>query len=158
MILSRTKSLTSLLRHYELTSENASYFLTNQSKTKTFIDLKVTRNPKTTKIAHDLILMRFLRILLMRSRQKVMTSSALIDSCQVNEIPAYFIHEIKTKGCDVIGVYVFLRKLMRFLRKKEVNFIPPLITYLYPTKYWKTGAHQMNWGGLNKFNIVAALS
>ena len=49
MILSRTKSLTFLLRHYELTNENVSNFLTNQSKTKTFIDLKVTRNPKPTK-------------------------------------------------------------------------------------------------------------
>ena len=37
---------------------------------------------------------------------------------QVNEIPAHFIHEIKTKGYDVIGVIVFLRTLMRILRKK----------------------------------------
>ena len=37
---------------------------------------------------------------------------------QVNEIPAHFIHEIKTKGYDVIGVNVFLRTLMRILRKK----------------------------------------
>ena len=42
-------SLTLLLKHYELTNETVSYFLTNQSKTKTFIDLKVTRNPKPTK-------------------------------------------------------------------------------------------------------------
>ena len=41
-------SLTLLLRNYELTSENV-YFLTNQSKTKTFIDLKITRKPKPTK-------------------------------------------------------------------------------------------------------------
>ena len=34
------------------------------------------------------------------------------------EIPAHFIHEIKTKGYDVIGVRVFLRKLMKFQRKK----------------------------------------
>ena len=40
--------LTLLLRHYELTNENVSYFLTNQSKTKTFIDLKVNRKPKPT--------------------------------------------------------------------------------------------------------------
>ena len=103
MILSRTKSLTFLLRHYELTNENVSYFLTNQSKTKTFIDLKVTRNPKTTKNSTRPYL---------------------------NEIPAHFTYEIKTRGYDVIGVNVFLRKLMRFLRKKEVNFIPPLSTYL----------------------------
>ena len=38
---------------------------------------------------------------------------------QVNEIPQQFIHEIKTKGYDVIGVNVFLRTLMRILRKKE---------------------------------------
>ena len=34
------------------------------------------------------------------------------------EIPAHFIHEIKTKGYDVIGVKAFLRKLMKFHRKK----------------------------------------
>ena len=42
-------SLTLLLRHYELTNENVSYFLTNQLKMKTFIDLKVGRKPKPTK-------------------------------------------------------------------------------------------------------------
>ena len=94
MILSRTKRLTFLLRHYELTNENVSFFLTNQSKTKTFIDLKVTRNPKPTKIAYDLILMKFHRKLMryhsslfMRSRQKVMTSATLIYSPHLNEIP-----------------------------------------------------------------------
>ena len=70
-------SLTLLLRHYELTNENYTYFLTNQSKTKTFIDLKVTRNPKPTKNSTRPYL---------------------------NEIPAHFTHEIKTKGYDVIGV------------------------------------------------------
>ena len=51
-------SLTLLLRHYELTNKNVSYFLTNQSKTKTFIDLKVTRNPLTSSYLngmHDVI-------------------------------------------------------------------------------------------------------
>ena len=38
---------------------------------------------------------------------------------QVNEIPQHFIHEIKTKGYDVIGVNLFLPKLMRFLPRKE---------------------------------------
>ena len=38
---------------------------------------------------------------------------------QVNEIPAHFIHEIKTKGYDVIGVNLFLPTLMRILLKKE---------------------------------------
>ena len=42
-------SLTILLRHYELTNENVSYFLIDQSKTKTFIDLIVTRKPYPTK-------------------------------------------------------------------------------------------------------------
>ena len=31
-----------------------------------------------------------------------MTSTALMYSPQVNEIPPHFIHEIKTKGYDVI--------------------------------------------------------
>ena len=35
------------------------------------------------------------------------------------EIPAHFIHEIKTKGYDVIGVKAFLRKLMKFYRKNR---------------------------------------
>ena len=42
-------SLTLLLRHYELTNESFSYFLTHQSKTKMFIDLKVTRKAKPTR-------------------------------------------------------------------------------------------------------------
>ena len=63
-------SLTLLLRHYELTNENVSYFLTNQSKRKTSIDIKVTRKPKPTKN---------------NTRP------------YLNEIPAHFIHEIKTK-------------------------------------------------------------
>ena len=71
-------SLTLLLRHYELTNENVSYFLTNQSKTRRFIDFKVTRKPKTTKNIPYLY-----------------------------EIPAHFNHEIKTKGYDVIGVNLF---------------------------------------------------
>ena len=69
-------SFTLLLRHYELTNENV-YFLTNQSKTKTFIDLKITRKPKPTKNSTRPYL---------------------------NEIPAHFTHEIKTKGYDVIGI------------------------------------------------------
>ena len=38
-----------------------------------------------------------------------------------DEISTHFIHEIKTKGYDVIGVNVFPRKLMRFRRKKGVT-------------------------------------
>ena len=37
------------------------------------------------------------------------------------------IHEIKTKGYDVSGVNLFLPKLMKFLPKKGVNFIPPIL-------------------------------
>ena len=33
------------------------------------------------------------------------------------EISAHFSYEIKTNGYDVIGINVFLRKLMKFLRK-----------------------------------------
>ena len=62
-------SLTLLLRQYELTNKNVSYFLTNQSKTKTFIDIKVTGNPKPTKN---------------NARP------------YLNEIPPHFIHEFKT--------------------------------------------------------------
>ena len=39
-------------------------------------------------------------------------------SCEVNEIPVNFLHEIKIKGCDIKGVNVVLRKLVRFLRIK----------------------------------------
>ena len=38
-------SLSLFLRRHELTNNNVSYFLINQSKTKTFIDLKVTTKP-----------------------------------------------------------------------------------------------------------------
>ena len=76
-------SLTLLLRHYELTNENVSYFLTSLSKTKTFIDLKVTRKSKPTKNG---------------------TRPYLY------EILLHFTHEIKTKGYGVIGVNVFLPK------------------------------------------------
>ena len=38
---------------------------------------------------------------------------------QVNEIPQHStVNEIKTKGYDVIGVKLFLPKLMKFLPKK----------------------------------------
>ena len=78
-------------------------FLTNQSKRKTSIDIKVTTKPKPTKN---------------NTRP------------YLNEIPTHFIHEIKTKGYDVIGVNLFLRTLMRFLRKKGDNFIPPILLAL----------------------------
>ena len=88
--------MTLLRKHYELTNKNLSYFLTNQSKTKTFIDLKVTRKPKPTK----------------NSTQPYF-----------NEIPVHFTHEVKTKGYDVIGVNLFHFKLIRFHCKKRP--VPP---------------------------------
>ncbi|MCG8405737.1 MAG: hypothetical protein MI923_11115, partial [Phycisphaerales bacterium] len=51
------------------------------------------------KIAHDLILMASLRILF----------------------------EIKTIAYDVIGVNLFLPKLMKFLPKKGDNSVPPIL-------------------------------
>ena len=76
----------------KLTNENVSYFLTDQSKTKTFIDLKLTRKPKPSENSTRPYL---------------------------NEIPVHFTHEIKTKGYDVIGVNLFHFKLMRFHFKKR---------------------------------------
>ena len=51
-----------------------------------------------------------------------MTSSSLMHSCEVNEIPLNFFHEIKIKGYDVKGVNVVLRKLVRFLRIKTKGY------------------------------------
>ena len=47
-----------------------------------------------------------------------------------NEIPAHFIHEIKTKRYDVIGVRIFLRKLIKFLRKKGMHLGHPILLTL----------------------------
>ena len=91
-------SLSLFLRHHEETNTNVSYFLTNQSKSKSFINLKVSKKPvKTVKPT------------------KNSTRPYL------NEIPAHFIHDIKTKGYDVIGVTVFLHKLMRFPCKRGIS-------------------------------------
>ena len=43
-------------------------------------------------------------------------------------------HAINTKGYDVISVDAFLRKLMRFLRKKWPNFVPNLVLIISPKK------------------------
>ena len=43
------------------------------------------------------------------------------------EIPPHFIHDIKTEGYDVIGVNVFLRKLMRSPGTFSANYS----TYIY---------------------------
>ena len=88
-----------------LTNENASHFLNNQSKTKTFIDLKATRKLKPVKNSTRL---------------------------NLNEIPAHFIHEIRTKGYDVIGVNVFhITQINEIPLQKKVSFIPPVL--LLPT-------------------------
>ena len=102
-------SLTLLLRHYELTNEKVSYFLANQSKRKTSIDIKVTRKPKPTKN---------------NTRP------------YLNEIPTHFIHDIKAKGYDVIGVNLFPPKLMKFLPKKGFNFIPPILLSYFSSYKW----------------------
>ena len=81
-------------RQYEITNENVSYFSINQSKTKTFTDLKISTN------------------LYNRLNQLKIALTLM-------EIPAHFIQEIKTKGYDFTGVNVFLRKLMRLPRKKR---------------------------------------
>ena len=36
-------------------------------------------------------------------------------------------YDIKTKGHDVMGVNIFLRNLMRFLRKKMEKSIPAIL-------------------------------
>lgn len=80
-------------------------FQITQSKTNTFTNLNVTRKPVRpvkslkNKIANDHIYMRFLRIF----------------------------YDIKTKGHDVVGVNMFLRKIMRFLRKKMEKNIPAIL-------------------------------
>ena len=60
------------------------------------------------------------------------------------EIPVHFIHEIKTKGYDVIGVKAFLHKLMNYPTETEYeamkggNFIYPMmhrfILYYQPSE------------------------
>ena len=45
--------------------------------------------------------------------------------------PPHSIHKINTKGYGVIGVTAFLRKLMRFLRKKELIWWYTNIIYYY---------------------------
>ena len=67
-----------------------------------------------------------------------------------NEIPAHFIHEIEIKRYDVIGVSIFLRKLIKFLRKKGMHSGRPILLTLasltsltdnkrihYKLKHWK---------------------
>ena len=44
-----------------------------------------------------------------------------------NEIPAHFLHEIKTILYDAIGVNVPSRKIMRFPHKPGVNSMRPIL-------------------------------
>ena len=69
-------SLSLFLKHHELTSQNVFYFLINESKTKDIY------------------------------RKPVRPVKPLRNSTRpyLNEIPPHFIHELKTKGYDVIGV------------------------------------------------------
>ena len=95
------------LRHHELITENVSYFLMNQTKTKIFT------NP-------------------VKDSGSVVSIVLEIQKREDDEIPVYFtIHEIKTKGYDIIGVNVLLRKLMRFLCKKMDNLVPTILLLIY---------------------------
>ena len=51
------------------------------------------------------------------------------DSCVIdaNENPPHFIHEINTIAYDVSDVNLFLRTLIRFLRKNKDNSVPPIL-------------------------------
>ena len=119
-------SLTLLLRHSEFTNENVSYFLTtwnNQSKTKTFIDLKVNRKRKPTKNSTRPYL---------------------------NEIPAHFTHEIKTKGYGVIGVNLSHFKLMRFhFQRKGLTGASPT------TRDFTIGPHEGSENVASKMNLLS---
>ena len=100
-------SLSLFLRHHELITENVSYFLMNQTKTKIF-----------TKPVKD--------------SGSVVSIVLEIQKREDDEIPVYFtIHEIKTKGYDIIGVNLLLRKLMRFLCKKMDNSVPTILLLIY---------------------------
>jgi len=65
--------------------------------------------------------MRFLKISFIRKRQKFLVIRSRAKGydftgenafAQVNDILGTFIHEIKTKGYDVIDINIFLNKLM----------------------------------------------
>ena len=86
-----------------------------QTRQPMSVFLKITKTCQTGYTNHD--------------RHKIKIEHDIIDKrvkrdilneipSQVNEIPAHFIHEIKTKGYDVIGINLFLPKLMKFLPKK----------------------------------------
>ena len=62
-----------------------------------------------------------------------MTSSSLMSSCKVNEIPVNYIHEIKIKGYDFKGVNVVLRKPLRFLRIKTKGY-DVIVAYEFQSK------------------------
>ena len=128
------ESLTLFLSHNKLTID-VSYFLINKSKTKTFIDLTVTRKP-------------------VRSLKPTKNRTGP----NRNEIPTHFIHEIKKKGYDRIGVTVFMRQ-------KGVNFIPPILlisavqsfksVLLYCYRNETTGEHALY---VIKFNCLLTIS
>ena len=87
-------SLTLFIRYHELTNENVSYSLVNQSKTKIFTNQKITKNLQNKS---TMVCLLFSNLLERQKRED-------------NEIPSHLIHEIKTKGYDVIGVQAFLGK------------------------------------------------
>ena len=78
---------------------------------------------------------------LMYSTQKLVKSAKNSTWPYLNEISPHFIHEIKTKGYDDIGINIFLRTLMRFLRKKRSN---PGVTGPYTTTGTLSSASSLN--------------
>ena len=77
----------------------------------------------------------------MYSTQKLVKSAKNSTWPYLNEISPHFIHEIKTKGYDDIGINIFLRTLMRFLRKKRSN---PGVTGPYTTTGTLSSASSLN--------------
>ena len=73
--------------------------------------------------------------------QKLVKSAKNSTWPYLNEISPHFIHEIKTKGYDDIGINIFLRTLMRFLRKKRSN---PGVTGPYTTTGTLSSASSLN--------------
>ena len=59
--------------------------------------------------------------------------------------PPHFIHEINTIAYDVSDVNVFLRTLMRFLRKNKDNSVPPILLSGYTGVRLILGLRRKDW-------------
>ena len=66
---------------------------------------------------------------LTRSRlgESIISIESKIRKRRNNENPPHFSDVIKTKGYDVVGLNVFLCKLMRFLREKRAYPVRPIL-------------------------------